>query len=138
MSERSFLDTNVLVYTDDADNPGKQKTALKLIEQGWRSQNLVLSTQVLQEYFSAATRKLGLSAEAAQRKIQLLARLEIVSIAHEDIVLAIDIHRLHRLSFWDALIVRMAQKTACPVLYSEDMNSGQMIAGVRIINPFAE
>ncbi len=138
MSERSFLDTNILVYTDDADNPGKQKTALKLIEQGWRSQNLVLSTQVLQEYFSAATRKLGVSAEAAQRKIQLLARLEIVSIAHEDIVLAIDIHRLHRLSFWDALIVRMAQKTACAVLYSEDMNAGQMIAGVRIINPFAE
>ncbi len=138
MKERSFLDTNVLVYTDDADSPKKQQRALSLIEQGWRSQNLVLSTQVLQEYFSAATRKLGVSAEAAQRKIQLLARLEIASIAHEDIVLAIDIYRLYRLSLWDSLIVRMAQKTDCPVLYSEDMNAGQVIAGVRIINPFAE
>ena len=136
MIERSFLDTNILIYTDDADSPEKQQIALRLVESGWDSGNLVLSTQVLQEYFSAATRKLGVDPEAAQRKIQLLAHLEVASIAHEDILLAIDIHRLNRVSFWDALIVRMAQKTACSVLYSEDMNAGQTLSGVRIVNPF--
>lgn len=96
----------------------------------------MLSTQVLQEYFSAATRKLNVAVDQAQRKIELLEHLEIASIQHQDIVRAIEIHRLHSFSFWDALIVRMAQKTACAILYSEDMQDGRKIDGVKIINPF--
>ncbi len=136
MKERSFIDTNILIYTDDADEPDKQKIAVSLLESGWHNGNAVLSTQVLQEYFSAVTRKLKVPADKAQRKIELLAHLEIASIQHQDIVRAIEIHRLHSFSFWDALIVRMAQKTACAILYSEDMQNGQKIGGVEIVNPF--
>lgn len=138
MKERSFIDTNILIYTDDADSPEKQSIAIKLLESGWQNGNAVLSTQVLQEYFSASTRKLGVSAEHAQRKIELLSHLEIASIEHQDIVRAIELHRLHSFSFWDSLIVRMAQKTGCTVLYSEDMQNGQKLNGLTIVNPFKQ
>jgi len=136
MQERSFFDTNILVYTDDSVFPEKQAIATQLLEEGWNSGNIVLSTQVLQEYFSASTRKLGVSPEITQRKIELLAHLDIVSIEHNDIMQAIDIHRLHSFSFWDSLIIRMAQKTRCTILYSEDMQHGQQIGGVKVANPF--
>jgi len=136
MKERSFFDTNILLYTDDKHNPAKQAKALALLQSGWTSGNLVLSTQVLQEYFAASTRKLGVPIEAARRKIELLnQQANIFSIAPDDIVHAIDIHRLHSFSFWDSLIVRMAQKTACTVLYSEDMQDGRVIGSVKIVNP---
>jgi len=138
MKERCFIDTNILIYTDDADEPEKQLIATKLLESGWHNGNAVLSTQVLQEYFSAVTRKLKVPVDKAQRKIELLAHLEIASIEHQDIVRAIEIHRLHSFSFWDALIVRMAQKTACTFLYSEDMQDGRKIDGVMIVNPFKQ
>ena len=136
MKERSFIDTNILIYVDDADSPEKQKIAIELIASGWHNGNAVLSTQVLQEYFSAATRKLKIPADKAQRKIELLSHLEIASIEHSDIVRAIELHRLHSFSFWDSLIVTMAQKTACAVLYSEDMQDGRKLNGLRIVNPF--
>jgi predicted nucleic acid-binding protein len=136
MKERSFIDTNIIIYTDDADFPEKQKIATALLEKGWNSGRLVLSTQVLQEYFSAATRKLGIPAEIAQRKIELLGCLDICSIVHEDIIRAIELHRLYKFSFWDSLIIRMAQKSACTILYSEDMQHDQKIGDVRIVNPF--
>ena len=136
MKERSFFDTNILIYSDDNAFPEKQAIATQLLEEGWNSGNAVLSTQVLQEYFVASTRKLGVPVETAQRKIELLAHLDIASIEHSDIVQAIDIHRLHRFSFWDSLIIRMAQKTSCTVLYSEDMQHDQLIGNVRVVNPF--
>ncbi len=136
MKERSFIDTNIIIYTDDADCPEKQEVATLLLERGWNSGHLIVSTQVLQEYFSAATQKLGIPAEIAQRKIELLGCLDISSIDHEDIIRAIELHRLHKFSFWDALIIRMAQKTACTILYSEDMQHDQKIGDVRIVNPF--
>ncbi len=70
MKERSFFDTNILIYTDDNAFPAKQAIATKLLESGWNSGNIVLSTQVLQEYFAASTRKLGVSPKTAQRKIE--------------------------------------------------------------------
>ena len=136
MKERSFFDTNILIYTDESAFPEKQAKAIQLLDDGWNSGNIVLSTQVLQEYFAASTRKLGVKPEIAQRKIGLLAHLNIISIEHGDIVQAIDIHRLHSFSFWDALIIRMAQKSSCTVLYSEDFQHGQQIGDVRVTNPF--
>ena len=136
MKERSFIDTNILIYTDDANSPEKQQIAVALFKDGWNSGNLILSTQVLQEYFSACTRKLGVAVEVAQRKIELLAHLEIISIEHADIVRAIELHRLYQYSFWDSLIFAMAQKSSCAILYSEDMQDGQKIGNVQIVNPF--
>ena len=137
MSVRSFLDTNVLVYSDDHGSPEKQSQALDLVERLRISGSGVVSTQVLQEYFVSTTRKLGVPASIARRKTELFGRFDLVQIDLSDVLAAIDLHRLHRLSFWDALVVRAAQVARCTVLYSEDMDSGTRLDGLRIVDPFA-
>lgn len=136
MNVRSFVDTNVLAYTDDQDSPDKQQAALALIESGLRTRNAVISTQILQEYFVAATRKLGVSPVIARRKVELFACFELVQVRLDMIVAAIDLHRLHGFSFWDALVVRAAIESGCLRLLSEDMQHGQRIDGVEIVDPF--
>ena len=137
MTARSFLDTNVLIYSDDADEPEKQAAALDLVESLRLAGGGVLSIQVLQEYYAVATAKLGVPAAIARRKVELLARNEVV---HPDVALllgAIDMTRLHSISFWDALIVAAAKAAQCSVLYTEDLQHGSVFEGLEIVNPFA-
>jgi len=135
-SDRSFFDTNVLVYTDDLDSPEKGTFALELLRQHGEAGTGALSTQVLQEYFAVTTRKLGTAEHVARDKAELFARLDVVSIGVEHILSAIDLHRLHQLSFWDALIVEAALRARCSVIYTEDLQHGFRISGVEIVNPF--
>lgn len=136
MNGRSFLDTNVLVYTDDADSREKQRQALDLYAKCRRGRRGVVSTQVLQEYFGTATRKLGVEVSIARRKTELFGAMDTVKPGLDDIVAAIDLHRLHQLSFWDALVVRAALVSGCSRLYSEDLQHGWVIEGLEVINPF--
>jgi predicted nucleic acid-binding protein len=136
MPARSFLDTNVLVYTDDRDAPAKRARALELYAECRRTGTGVVSTQVLQEYFVASTRKLGVAADIARRKTELLGRLHVVTLRLEDILGAADLHRLHGLSFWDALIIRAALVAGCSRLYSEDLHPGWRLDGLEVVNPF--
>jgi len=138
MRGRSFLDSNVLLYTDDASAPQKREVALGLYGQCRKERSGVLSTQVLQEYFAVSTRKLGVKVETARRKVELFARLDLVRIGLDEILAAIDLQRLHSFSFWDALIVRAAMVGGCRVLYSEDMQAGFRIGDLEIRDPFAE
>lgn len=138
MNERHFLDTNILVYTDSHDEPQKQQLALAIVEQA-RITNLgVLSTQVLQEYFVTATRKFNVPAPIARRKVELFARLNLIQIDLDRILAAIDLHRLHHFSLWDALIVRCAIDGGCSILLTEDMQHGQQLHGLEIRNPFIQ
>jgi predicted nucleic acid-binding protein len=136
VSERVFVDTNVVAYADDADAGGKQRLAQKLLRRLILSSSAVISTQVLQEFFVIATRKLGVPADVARRKVELLAQLEVVVVRPELVLGAIDLHRLHAISFWDALIIRCASTAGCTRLLTEDLNHGQVIDGVRVENPF--
>jgi predicted nucleic acid-binding protein len=136
MSARSFLDTNILVYTDDAAAPAKQKLALDLVAAHRRTNTGVVSLQVLQEYFVTVTRKLHVDPQIARRKVELLAEFDVAAPDVADILAAIDLHRLHGLSFWDALVVRSAKQSGCTVLLSEDMQDTREIDGLRIVNPF--
>lgn len=136
MSARSFLDANVLVYTDDAQAPEKQATALEIVERCRFGRVGVVSTQILQEYFVSATKKLRVPPEIAKRKVELFGRFDLVQIGLEDILAAIDLHRLYQFSFWDALVVRAALRSGCSVLFSEDLQSGRKIDGLEIVNPF--
>lgn len=138
MSERVFVDTNILVYADDKDAGPKQTWAQDLLVALFESSQVVLSTQVLQEFFAIATRKLGLAPELARERVETLAQLDIVLIRPEIILTAIDLHRLRSISFWDALIVRSAAAAGCQRLLTEDLNHDQVISGVRIDNPFRE
>ena len=136
MSVRSFLDTNVLVYTDDEDEPDKKAAAIDVYSTLRRKRQGVVSTQVLQEYFVAVTRKLGVDATTARRKTELFGRMQVVIPRLDDILGAIDLHRLHSMSFWDALVVRAALVSGCTRLYSEDLQHGWRIEGLEVVNPF--
>jgi len=136
MSDRSFFDTNILVYADDKAAPAKQRRAIELVALHRRAGTGVLSLQVLQEYFVTVTRKLRLDAQIARRKVELLAEFDVVAPDLDEILAAIDLHRLLGFSFWDALVLRTAKEAACTVLLSEDLQPGRTIDGVQIVNPF--
>jgi len=127
----------VLVYADDASSPEKQNRAIALLAEHLRRGTAVVSLQVLQEYFVAATRKLGVAPEMAQRKVEILARARVVRFEPGDVIAAIELHRLTRISFWDALIVHAARSAGVQALYSEDLQPGAVLGGVRVVNPFA-
>jgi predicted nucleic acid-binding protein len=136
MPARSFFDTNVLIYADDKADPAKQQRALDLVAEHRRARTGVVSLQVLQEYFVTVTRKLGVDARVARRKVELLAEFDVATPDVADILAAIDLHRLHGFSFWDGLILRAAKQAGCSVLFSEDMQEERQVDGVRIVNPF--
>ena len=136
MRGREFIDTNVLVYADDVRDPGKQTRAIELIRRLMRERRGVLSLQVLQEFFAIATRKLAMASEDARRRVVLYSRFDVVTLAPSDLLAAIDLHRLHRLSIWDGLIVRAALNGACTKLQTEDMQPGYVFDRLRLVNPF--
>jgi predicted nucleic acid-binding protein len=136
MTARCFVDTNVLVYADDRSAGPKREHARQLIREVMASGNGALSLQVLQEYFAVATRKLGPSGAAARRRVELFSKLDVVILGVEDILAAIDLHRLLAFSIWDALVIRAALNAGCRTLYSEDLQDGQRIDGVQVVNPF--
>lgn len=136
MSARSFFDTNVLVYADDKNEPVKQRRSRSLWAEHRRGGTGVVSLQVLQEYFVTVTRKLKVDPRTARSKVELLAEFDVASPEVADILAAIDLHRLHGFSFWDALILRSAQQSGCRVLFSEDFQEGREIDGIQVVNPF--
>lgn len=136
MPARTFFDTNILIYADDQATPAKRRRALKLVAEHRLSRTGVVSLQVLQEYFVTVTRQLGVDAAIARRKVELIAEFDVASPDVLDILAAIDLHRLHGISFRDALIVRSAKQSGCGVLLSEDMQNAREIDGVEIVNPF--
>ena len=136
MTAPYFVDTNVLVYADDRSAGVKRDRARELIRSALRDGRARLSTQVLAEYFAVATRKLGLASATARRRVEIYAALSVFRPAVDDLLAAIDLHRLHDLSIWDAMIVRSARASGCRVLYSEDLQHGQSFDGVMVVDPF--
>jgi len=138
MSFKAFFDTNIFAYAFDRSNPEKKEKARALISQWMPFGNMVISTQVLQELFVVLTRKLkpGLSTSEAEEVLKSLLPLEVKIIDPEMIFQAIQILKEHSISFWDALIVAAAVSSRCKVVFTEDLNPGQIIADVRIENPF--
>ena len=133
---RSLLDTNILVYADATDEPAKQRLALALITALRADGSAVLSTQVLQEFVNVALRKLRLPQALVRERIAFYRRFEMVPASVDVIVGALDLHVLHSLPFYDALIVQAAVVSGCQRVLSEDMQHGAVYGGVRIENPF--
>jgi predicted nucleic acid-binding protein len=136
VKERTFFDTNVLVYADDLDAGPKTKVARRLIREALTEGKGVLSTQVLQEFFVVSTRKLKVPVEVAREKVELFSAFEVMRIEPRTVVEAIDLHQQRSISFWDALVVRTAALAGATRLLTEDLQHGQTLDGVRIENPF--
>lgn len=133
---RSFIDTNVLIYADAADDGDKQSLASALIAQHLRDGTGVISTQVLHEFVNAAIRKLGLPLDLVRARVRLYSRFETVNASAAALLDALDLHALHSISVWDALILQAARQSGCVQLLTEDLQAGAVIGGVRIVNPF--
>ena len=138
MKERVFLDTNILVYLFDADDPAKQRRVQELLSNRELRTRLILSTQVLQEFYVSVTRKLAapLDPEAAFQAVQGLAALTVVQVDPPLILLAIQRSRKAKVSFWDALILEAALAADATFLYSEDFQDGSVFGRLRIVNTF--
>ncbi|MEI8168048.1 MAG: PIN domain-containing protein [Rhodoferax sp.] len=137
MATRSFIDTNVLIYAEAGDAPAKQHAALALLKQLYEGMDGVLSTQVLQEYCNVALKKLKLPPQHIRAQLDLYEQFEVVQVTPAVIRAGLDLHQTRSVAFYDALIMASAQLAGCSVLLSEDMNVGETMAGVRIVNPFA-
>ena len=133
---RRFIDTNILVDADDAFGPRKQQLPLDLLVDLRTRQEAMLSTQVLQDDFVTATRKLGLEPHFARQRVTHFGRFERIQPTLDMLLAAMDLQQNHSLSFWDALIMQTASAARCTVLYSEDMQAGTRIGEVLIVNPF--
>lgn len=137
MSDRTFVDTNVLVYAVDDAEPKKRDIARRSLGSN-RYGELMLSTQVLSEFYVTVTRKLAEpvpDAEATET-LNWLGLLPVVSIDTALVKSAVHISRSLRLSYWDGLVVAAAARGGCQRLLSEDLNDGQEIGSVRVENPF--
>ena len=139
MSGPVFVDTNVLLYAEDPRDATKSYWARGLIDRIVEEQSGHISMQVLQEFFSAATGKLKMDPVLVRKRLDVyLTRLEIVLLEPNDLLAAIDIHRLYQFSIWDALILRAALISGCRKLYSEDLQHGFRLERLEVVNPFYE
>ena len=136
MARRSFLDTNVLIYAVDRADAAKQTIALELIARHAKERTGVISTQVLQEFYSAATRKLGIDPIQAREQLRAFRVFDIVQVTPTMIEEGVDCSILNLISFWDGLIVASAAVAKCAELLSEDLSDRQIIQGVTVRNPF--
>ena len=138
-SVMKFVDTNILVYAHDEDDVAKHQQAGELITQLWEQRTGAISTQVLQEFYQTVTRKIPkpISPIRARGIIRAYGQWQLETNALATILQASEIQERHHLSFWDAMIVAAAVRTGAELLITEDLNDGQVIEGVRVLNPFA-
>ena len=139
MTVRStFVDTNVLVYAVDAAEPVKRLRAVAVLRQ--LAGSFMLSTQVLGEFYVIATRKLQrpVAASEAVERITGLSRHAVIGTDGTMVRAAIETSQRSQIAYWDALIVEAAARGGCSHILSEDLNAGQVIRGVEIVNPFAD
>lgn len=139
-AKRQFVDTNILVYGFDRSASEKSDRARGLMTELWKSGHGCVSTQVLQEFYVTVVKKVTrpLAPTIAAQVILDLSRWATHVIGVEDILAAIEIHQKHGLSFWDALIIQSAKFLGCEVLWTQDLNTGQIYEGIRVMNPFSE
>lgn len=138
MSDKYFLDTNVLVYAHDRGNPEKQARAAELVLRGMSEERAVISAQVLGEFFVTVTSKLKvpLGGEEAMRTVRALSLMPVCPLDRALVLVALDIRVRYQLSYWDSLIVAAARAGGCGILYSEDLAHGAEYLQVRVENPF--
>jgi predicted nucleic acid-binding protein len=140
MSDKYFIDTNVLMYAHDTSAGAKHERARALVEELWRNRTGVLSTQVLQELAVNLRRRAGrpLDAKATREIVADYLTWQVIVNGGDSILEALDLEARYQISFWDALVVQAAQASGAEVLYSEDLSHGQKYGAVRVTNPFRE
>ena len=132
-----FLDTNLIVYANDVRDPRKQARAIELVAAAMREGKGVISTQVMQEYAVVAAGILRQDPDTILRQLLLLESFEVEQITPGLIRRALELQFRYQIDYWDAGILAAAEHARCHVLWSEDLDPGQLYATVRVENPFA-
>lgn len=137
MSDRYFVDTNILMYAHDMAAGEKHQRAKALIEQLWENRSGVVSTQVLQELTVNLRRKVKnpLDAKSTREVVSDYLTWQVVANTGESILEALELETRYELSFWDALVIQAAHAAGAEILYSEDLSDGQRYGTVRVKNP---
>jgi predicted nucleic acid-binding protein len=136
MKQKVFIDSNIFIYTLDSFDKSKQKKAQEILLAASSEKSIVISTQVLNEIFAVATRKLQANPVYIKEFIHGLYAYDVVLIDKQIIDAAIDCAILQRVNYWDALLIVAADAARCGELLSEDMQQQSKIKGVQVINPF--
>lgn len=131
-----FVDTNILVYAHDGGAGKKHERSVELLTRLLEHEAGALSIQVLSEFYSAATKKLGITSQQAEEILIDLGGWIIHRPSHADLIRAAHLQRRYRIAWWDALVVNSAAEVGCNVLWSEDLADGQRFRGVTVRNPF--
>jgi len=137
MSAKAFFDTNVLLYIHGED-ARKRKRATALFDEYIQSGGILLSTQVVQEFYAAGSRKLGIPRRQLRELTRSLLDLPLVIVSPVHITRAMENESRHKISFWDALILAAAEAGGAELLYTEDLNHGQKYGTVLVRNPFLQ
>ena len=140
MTANIFVDSNILVYAHDADAGAKRKIAAAQIEALWQQRLGRMSVQVLQEFYVTVTHKLGkpLPKSSAREIVRDYAQWVATPTTPQTVIRASEIGEVWKLSFWDSLILAAAEEQDCSRVLTEDLNPGQAVAGIQIVNPFLE
>jgi predicted nucleic acid-binding protein len=138
MIDKVFVDSNILIYAHDFDSGARQQRAADCLKELWDTHAGRLSTQVLQEFYVNVTQKIKvpLNKSSAREVIRNYTPWVQSLITPGTVVRASEIGEIWRLSFWDSMILAAAEQNQASQLFSEDLNHGQVIAGVKIVNPF--
>jgi predicted nucleic acid-binding protein len=134
-----FVDTNILIYAHDKDAGVRWQRASQVLEQLWEARTGRMSVQVLQEFFAVSTGKLkaAVGVAAAREVIRTYSPWVTVPTGVDTVLRASEIAEIAKISFWDGMIIAAAERSDAATLYTEDLNHGQVIAGIRVVNPLA-
>jgi predicted nucleic acid-binding protein len=137
MSDKYFVDTNILLYAHDVRAGPRHDRARALVEELWNTRSGVVSTQILQELVVNLRRKSAqpLTAKATREIVVDYVSWQVVVNSGDSILEALELEEQYQISFWDALVVQAARTSGAKVLYSEDLSDGQTYGSVRVVNP---
>ena len=139
MAGLDFFDTNILVYAYDSHYPDKQKRAQDMVADAIRSENAMISTHVLGEFFTVVTKKIQqpMSVNEAAEIVGYLALIDVLEIDLLIVKRAMETVTTYNISYWDSLIVAAAERGRCETIITEDLNDGQEYHGIKVVNPFS-
>ena len=135
-TSKAFFDTNILLYMYGGADPEKRLCARELFVRCADEGSILLSTQVIQEFYAAGSRKLGMPRAELREAVAALLDLPFVVVSADEITSAVHAEERYQISFWDALILAAAESGGAAVLYTEDLSDGQQYGSVRVSNPF--
>ena len=140
MSDKCFVDTNILMYAHDTSAGEKHERAKTLVESLWHGRTGVVSTQVLQELVVNLRKKARkpLDTKTTRALVADYLSWQVVVNGGESILEALDLEERYQISFWDALVIQTAQSAGAAIVYSEDLSDGQIYHGVRVVNPLRD